>query len=173
MGPDGKTPHSWRVELLPFLNQKALYERYQMNEPWDSPSNRKVLAEMPDNFHSPYDDPQSPDSGYFALVGRGTVFEGTVGIKLNQITDGTTYTVMLVEAKRNIPWTKPEDIPFDPDKPLPALGGFVPGQFGAAMCDGSFRLYDTGQIKDQLKWLIMRNDGHYIAPTVLRGLDPN
>jgi beta-lactamase regulating signal transducer with metallopeptidase domain len=173
MGPDGKTPHSWRVELLPFLNQKALYERYQMNEPWDSSANRKILAEMPDSFHSPYDDPQSPNSGYFALVGHGTVFEGTEGIKLSEVTDGTTNTVMLVESKRNIPWTKPEDIPFDPDKPLPALGGFVPGQFGAAMCDGDFRLYDTEQVKDQLKWLIMRNDGHYLAPTVVRGLDPN
>jgi beta-lactamase regulating signal transducer with metallopeptidase domain len=169
MGPDGRTPHSWRVELLPFLNQKALYERYQMNEPWDSPSNRKILAEMPDSFHSPYDDPNSLNSGYYALAGRDTPF----GASWRDILDGTSNTILIVEASRNIPWTKPEDIPFDPDKPLPALGRFVPGQFGAAMCDGSFRLYDTEQVKDQLKWLIMRNDSHELAPTVVRGLDPN
>ncbi|HUE17152.1 MAG TPA: M56 family metallopeptidase [Planctomycetaceae bacterium] len=160
MGPDGKTPHSWRVELLPLLDQQTLYEQYQQNEPWDSPANKQVLAQIPDVFRSPYDDLKSTNSGYFALVGTGTVFEGTKGIKIAEITDGTSNTLMFVAAKRNIPWTKPEDIAFDPDQPLPALGGFVEGQFRAAMCDGSVQLFVTNEVKDRLKRLIMRNDGH-------------
>jgi len=162
MGPDGKTPHSWRVEVLPYLDQKPLYDQYRLNEPWDSPANQKVLAQMPDMFRSPYDDPKSPNSGFYALVGAGTIFEGTGGIRIRDITDGTSNTLMIVEAKRNIPWTKPEDIPFDADKPLPELGGFVEGKFGAVMADGAFRLFDTEQVKQQLKWLILRNDGHPI-----------
>jgi beta-lactamase regulating signal transducer with metallopeptidase domain len=162
MGPDGKTPHSWRVEVLPYLDQKPLYDQYRLNEPWDSPANQKVLAQMPDWFRSPYDDPKSPNSGFYALVGAGTIFEGTEGIKIRDITDGTSNTIMIVESKRNIPWTKPEDIPFDADKPLPELGGFVEGKFAAVMADGAFRLFDTEQIKDKLKWLIRRNDGQVI-----------
>ena len=162
MGPDGKTPHSWRVELLPVLDQKGLYEQYKMNEPWDSLTNLKVLAQMPDFFRSPYADPKSANSGYFAFVGRGTVFEGSEGIKIREITDGTSNTAMLVEAKRNIPWTKPEDIAFDADKALPELGGFAPGMVAIATADGAARRLEIERIKDQLKWLILRNDGHPI-----------
>lgn len=162
MGPDGKTPRSWRVELLPYLDQRALYDQYQKNESWDSAANKQVLERIPDVFHSPYDDPESTHSGYFAIVGTGTVFEGTKGVRIRDITDGTSNTLMIVEAKRSIPWTEPLDIPFDADKPLPELGGFVEGRFAAAITDGSVRLFDTERTKDQLKWLILRNDEHAV-----------
>jgi hypothetical protein len=152
------------VELLPFLGQKALYDQYRMDEPWDSPANQKVLERMPEIFHSPYDDPKSTNSAYFALVGPGTAFEGADGITWKQIwsADGAADTILFIEAKRNIPWTKPEDIPFDPQKPLPAVGGFEEGHLSAAFTDGHAARMKTETIKDQLKWLIMRNDGHAI-----------
>lgn len=55
LGPDGKTPHSWRVEILPFLGKggEALYKEYRLDEPWDSPANKLVLAQMPDVFRMP------------------------------------------------------------------------------------------------------------------------
>jgi beta-lactamase regulating signal transducer with metallopeptidase domain len=162
LGPDGKTPHSWRVELLPLVDQKALYGEYQMNEPWDSPANLKVLAQMPDVFRSPFDDPKSIKSGYYALVGPGTIFGELAGVKVSQITDGTSNTLMLVEAKRDIPWTKPEDIAFDAERPLPSLGGFLDGMFAAGMADGSVGILNVDLPKDKLKWLILRNDGHPI-----------
>jgi prepilin-type processing-associated H-X9-DG protein len=162
-GPDGKTPHSWRVELLSFLDQEALFKQYRLNEPWDSENNKKVLAQMPEQFRSPYDDPKSLNSGYYALVGPGTMFDGTEGIQIQNVTDGTSNTLMIVEAKRNIPWTKPEDIPFDAEKPLPELGGFVQGGFNCAFADGSAHSLETARVKDELKWLIMRNDGHVIT----------
>jgi beta-lactamase regulating signal transducer with metallopeptidase domain len=162
MGPDGKTPHSWRVELLPLLDAKTLYDQYRFNEPWDSESNKKVLAQAPDVFRSPYDNSKSTNSGYYALVGPGTVFEGPDGVKIRDITDGTSNTLMIVEAKRNIPWTKPEDLSFDPDKSVPELGGFVEGRFSAGFADGSVQLIQTDIVKDELKWLIMRNDHHVV-----------
>jgi beta-lactamase regulating signal transducer with metallopeptidase domain/uncharacterized protein (UPF0248 family) len=170
IGPDGKTPHSWRVELLPYLDERSLYKQYRMNEAWDSEHNKKVLALMPDVFRNPFDDPNSTSSAYYVLVGPGTIFEGSKGIRINEITDGTSNTLMIVGAKRNIPWTKPADIPFDPDKPLPELGGFVKGRFAAALGDGSARVYNAAKAHDQLKWLIMRNDGHVID---LKKLDPD
>jgi beta-lactamase regulating signal transducer with metallopeptidase domain len=171
MGPDGKTPHSWRVELLPFLDEKTLYDKYRMNEPWDSENNKQVLAQIPKVLRSPFDDPKSTNSGYYVIVGPGTMFEGNDGIKISEITDGTSNTLMVLETKRNIPWTKPEDIPFDPDKPLPELGGFMKGQFAAALGHGAARVYDSSKVKDQLKWLIMRNDGQVINYDQLGG-DP-
>ncbi|MEX2560459.1 MAG: H-X9-DG-CTERM domain-containing protein, partial [Pirellulales bacterium] len=50
-----------------------------------------------------------------------------------------SYTIMAVEARRDIPWTKPEDIAYDPDKPLPELGGHFSDGFNVAMMDGSVR----------------------------------
>jgi hypothetical protein len=164
LGPGG-VPRSWRIELLRYLDEaeRSLYERYRVNEPWDSPANKKVLEQMPDAFRSPYEDPKSTNSGYYVLVGPGTVFDSTEGTRLRDITDGMSNTLLIVETKRNIPWTKPEDIPFDPDKPLPELGGFVEGSIAALMVDGSVHLFDNATIQDQLKWLIMRNDGHVVT----------
>jgi beta-lactamase regulating signal transducer with metallopeptidase domain len=170
MGPDGKTPHSWRVEILRYMGMDAirsnqcaaLYNQYRMTEPWDSPTNQKVLMQMPEVFRSPYDDPNSTNSGYYVLVGMGTVFEGKDGIKKRDISDGLNKTLLIVDAKRNTPWTKPEDIRFAPDQPNPALGGFVEGKFAAAMADGTARQFDRSEVENTLKWLIMRNDGHLI-----------
>src|SRR5690348_7028267 len=39
---DGKPYCSWRVKLLPYLGESALYKQYHMNEPWDSPNNLEV-----------------------------------------------------------------------------------------------------------------------------------
>jgi hypothetical protein len=163
MGPDGKTPHSWRVELLPFLDEKQLYDQYRLNEPWDSPHNKVILRNMPDVFRSPFADEKSTNSSYYALVGKGTVFEGSKGIRIREITDGTSSTLMFVEARRDIPWTKPADIPFDPHKPVPQLGGFVKGHFAAACADGACRIFHFEDFKgDELKWAIMRNDGNVL-----------
>jgi hypothetical protein len=163
MSPNGEAPRSWRVELLPFLEGAGLYRQYRKDEPWDGPHNKQLIARMPDVFRSPYDDPHSTNSAYCALVGPGTVFEkGERGVPIAAITDGTSNTLLVVEARRNIPWTKPEDIPFDPDKPVPELGGFVEGKFAAAMADGSVRVFDRKEVDGILKWMILRNDGQPI-----------
>jgi beta-lactamase regulating signal transducer with metallopeptidase domain len=154
MGPDGKTPHSWRVEILPYLEQKSLYDQYKMDEPWDSPANKKVLAQMPDVFRSPPDEKGTTNSSYFVLTGPKTMFSGKEGVKILEITGGTSNTIMFVEAKRDIPWTKPEDIEYDPAKPLPNLGGHFPGGFIAGIADGSVRWISGQTPADVIRDLI-------------------
>jgi uncharacterized protein DUF1559/type II/III secretion system protein len=157
------TPHSWRIDLLPFLGAANLYEQYNMDEPWDGPHNKKLLSSMPAVFRSPYDAPNSTNSSYYVLVGNGTVFEpAKEGIKISDITDGTSNTILLVEQKRATPWTKPEDIPFDAAGPTPKLGGFVGGKFAAVMADGRTAVFKHSKVDDILKWLIIRNDGNVI-----------
>ncbi len=154
MGPDGKTPHSWRIELLPYLEQEPLYKQYKMDEPWDSEANKKVLEQTPVIFRSPPDEPPTTNASYFVLTEKGTMFSGKEGMKISEITGGTSNTIMIVEAKRDIPWTKPEDIDYDPAKPMPKLGGHFAGGFLAAFADGSVRFISDGVDTAALRALI-------------------
>ena len=153
MGPDGKTPHSWRVELLPYLEQKNIYDQYKLDEPWDSPANRVALASVPKIFMSPSEE-RAGTASYFVLTGPKTMFSGKDGMKISDITGGTSNTIMFVEAKRDIPWGKPEDIDYDPAKPLPKLGGHFPGGFCAAFADGSVRWIADQAPADVIRALI-------------------
>jgi prepilin-type processing-associated H-X9-DG protein len=157
-------PHSWRVALLPFVNEADLYEQYRFDEPWDSPENLKILEKMPAVYRNPGAPSGSTDTCYFALTGPGTVFPGKEGTPIREIRDGTSNTLLAVEAKRAVPWTKPEDIPYDSEKPIPELGGHFEGGFNAAFCDGSVRFMANSIDKKVLRALISRSGGEPVAP---------
>ncbi len=147
-------PHSWRVEILPYVEEANLYHAYKMNEPWDSENNKKVLAQMPSVFRHPSQPANSTSTAFIAAYGKGLVFEEnpTEGTKIGEITDGTSNTIAVYETKTDIPWTKPEDITIDltQDK-LPEFGGFEEGVFLVGLCDGSVkfisRSIDIGLLK--------------------------
>jgi hypothetical protein len=153
------TPHSWRVALLPLLGQEELYKQYHLDEPWDGPNNRKLLDKMPDVFRSPMDKADSTNASYFALVGPGTMFDGKAGTMIKDVLDGTARTILLVEAKRDIPWTKPEDIAYDPDKPLPDLGGYFKDGFHTSFAEGSIHFIPKTVSEKVIRLLIDKDDG--------------
>lgn len=165
-GPDGKTPYSWRVALLPYLEQDALFRQYNFNEPWDSETNKKVLAKMPAVYRDPGDPESSTNASYFALTGPQTVFSGRTGTAIMRITDGTSNTIMVVEAKRDIPWTKPEDISYAADKPVPQLGGYYGDVFHVAICDGSVRALPLKMDEKTLRGMITKDGGEQIFDPV-------
>ena len=137
-GKRSKYPHSWRIDVLPFVEEVTIGEQYRLDEPWDSEANKNVLAKMPSVFRSPFDpDPHSVNTSYFVFDGPGAIFNGEERTQIKTITDGTSLTIALIEAKRAVPWTKPEDIPFAADKPLPKLEGWLMGRLMVGLADGS------------------------------------
>jgi hypothetical protein len=114
---------------------------------------------MPRYFRDSHDPADSTNSSYFVLTGPKTIFAGKEGINMRQITDGTAVTFLVVEAQRDIPWAKPEDIPYLADKPVLALGGRYAGGYLAAFCDGSVRFIADRIDEQVLRTLIMPSDG--------------
>ena len=174
MGPDGKTPHSSRVALLPYLegeDSQALYDRYKFDEPWDSENNKAIIKDGAKYFGVTDEDGSVEDCSYFAIVGAGTVFDPAAGpIAIRGIIDGTSKTVGIVEAKRKIPWTKPEDIEYDADKPIPKLGGFFEGGFNSAYMDGSVHYLPLTLDEATLRALITRSGREAIGNDPQTGL---
>lgn len=163
MGPDGKTPHSWRVALLPYLGGDVLHQQYRFDEPWDSENNRKLLERMPEVYRYPLDGPPSTHASYFVIAGPDTLFDDGDGTKLMEVTDGTSNTLLAVEAKREIPWTKPEDIPYAAGEAIAALGGWSQGGFNGALADGSVRFFSETVDADILRAMITKSGGEPVG----------
>jgi hypothetical protein len=162
-GKDGKPLLSWRVMILPFIEQDQLYKQFHLDEPWDSAHNKKLLAQMPKVYVMP-NSKETTKTFYQCFVGKGAFFEGKKGRKFPaEFTDGTSNTIMCVEAANPVPWTKPEDLPFNPDKPLPKLGGHFSGGFNAGLCDGSVRFVSNKISEKTLKAAITVNGGEVLG----------
>jgi hypothetical protein len=162
-GKDGKPLLSWRVIILPYIEQDDLYKQFHLDEPWDSDHNKKLLAQMPPVYAAP-GRKGATDTHYQVFVGKGAAFEGKNGLPFASFTDGTSNTILVVEAAHAAPWTRPEDLPFDPAKPLPKLGGLFPGGFHAALADGSVRFVSDKITPQTLRSAITRNGGEVLGP---------
>jgi hypothetical protein len=137
--PSGKPLLSWRVSLLLFVDQGALYKEFHLNEPWNSDHNKSLIARMPDVFACPNSHAAPGSTSYLAVTGPGSVFEGSQSLKLLEILDGTSNTMAIVEANdsRAVPWTCPDDLAYDPSAPMNGLVGHHAGGFLALTCDGA------------------------------------
>jgi hypothetical protein len=171
-GSQKSVPYSWRVAILPYIEQEPLYRQYNFEEPWDGPNNRKLLDKMPECYSFPDADGSSvsqTNTAYFVFTGDATALGGPTGpggryLKRTglDITDGVSYTILAVERRADVPWTKPEDIPFDPKAPVPELGGFTPDSFQVVFADGSVRAIKKSVGAMVLKSLITRAAGEII-----------
>jgi hypothetical protein len=192
--PDGKPLLSWRVHLLPYVEEEALYRQFKLNEPWDSPNNIKLLNQMPMVYATPaerrgkatrgtktyYRGFTSPGAALAPQnVGRPVpgvdpILKGDPfvqippprGIRSLQITDGMTNTILAIEAGEAIEWTKPGDLDASPGKPFPSLGGVRPSSdvFVVVMVDGSIRSLKKSKPESELRAMVTCNGNEVVNP---------
>jgi hypothetical protein len=160
---DGKALLSWRVLILPYIEQNDLYKKFKLDEPWDSPHNKKLIPLMPRTYLPVTGKPTEKHGTYYQVFfGLGAAFQGKRGLRINAFTDGLSNTIMVIEAGKDVVWTKPEDIPFD-GKNLPKLGGMFEDGFNTLMCDGSVRFLSRKISETTLKAAITRADGDILG----------
>jgi hypothetical protein len=166
-GKNGEPLLSWRVLILPHVEQEALYREFHLNEPWDSPHNIKLLPRMPRVYAPPPSKAALVPANHTVVhvfVGKGTAFEGPAGLNIpNDFPDGTSNTLLVVEAGEPVPWTKPQDLIYQPDGPLPPLNGLFKEYFRAAFADAHGEHIHKTVSEATLRAIITRNGGESVS----------
>ena len=162
---DGKSLLSWRVKILPYLDESALYKEFHQDEAWDSPHNKALIARMPSVYALPGQNPADGMTHYVVPVGKGLMFEKDqpLGITAAGVSDGLSNTIFAVEADKAVIWTKPDDLDVDLSRPSAGLGHIRPGGFEAIFADGHVSLISNTIDPQTLKALFTRAGGEVIG----------
>ena len=162
----GKPLLSWRVLILPYVEEGELFKQFKLDEPWDSDHNKKLLAKMPKVYTIPgITKPGGTDTHYRVFVGNGAGFDWVRGMRLPaDFFDGTSNTLLCVTAATAVPWTKPDELEFDPEKDMAKLFGAVAsGRYQFGLFDGSVRAYSKLPSKTTINALITRGGGETLG----------
>jgi hypothetical protein len=166
----GKPTKSWRVALLPYCEQKPLYEHYNLSQPWDSPQNRALGKTSLPSFQCPSDPDMTADSAetnYVRVVGKDTVGGmPNEAVKIHDITDGTSDTIIVVEVcGLHINWEEPRDVTVEEFMDLVAKGraSHHSGGFNAVFVDSSVHFISYNVAPKTLRALLLRNDGQPVG----------
>lgn len=161
----GKPLLSWRVHLLPYLGHEELYRKFKLNEPWDSPSNQQLIPQMPEVYAFDNDVSKAQGKTYYrGFMGPNALFEkrySTLLLPKNStkptskipirklatlnVSDGLSKTILCVEGREPSEWTKPDDIPFQKDTPIPRLGVKGEPDYRILMMDGTIKKFSQSQ----------------------------
>jgi hypothetical protein len=175
-GPKGEPLLSWRVHLLPFLEQDNLYKQFKMDEPWDGPNNKKLVEKLPKVYQAPGRDHPQGMTFYQSFVGpdpqKGKQPKGVFGrpwlqqgdkeaLRITHIADGTSNTIAVVEARDGVVWSKPDDLPFG--GAVPPLGEKGWDRTPALRFDGSVFLVPTN-LKPEQFWPLVTINGGEVTP---------
>jgi prepilin-type processing-associated H-X9-DG protein len=166
--PDGKPLLSWRVHILPYLEQNTLYNEFHKDEPWDSEHNKTLIGRMPATYHCPSGSPKPAKEGkttYLTPRGPATIFPGAQAVKIQEITDGTSNTILVVDANDDaaVTWTKPDDWDIAADLKIQSLFGHHPKGTNFGYADGSVRFLKETVLPKVLQALLTRNGGEVIS----------
>src|SRR5262249_1746028 len=162
---DGRPLLSWRVALLPYLGEESLYKSFKLDEPWDSLHNKRLLKRFPKALQVVNDDrfnyyPFGAGRWKTAtqvFAGENTVFEGTKGIRKADVTRNAILLARM-SSEAEVYWTKPADIVYAADKPLPNLYGRFGDRFQVWLTDGTYQTIDKSMNEGAIRALIERSD---------------
>jgi hypothetical protein len=124
--PNGTPTLSWRVLILPYLEEFQLYLQFDLTKPWNDPVNLPLLAQMPEIYRGPSPGRKPIYTGYAGVAGPDQFFQGEDGVRQLQIGDGISNTMAVGPAghKTLIPWTAPDDIDIEEHLVLGTPDGF-------------------------------------------------
>jgi hypothetical protein len=166
---DGQPLLSWRVSLLPFIEEDSLYRKFKLDQPWDSPDNLKLLDQIPKVYQNLDYKGLGSHTTVLAINGPGAVFNPGEKLHFRNVTDGTSQTVLVINAgpDKAVPWTKPQDLTYQPDAIVKSLGD-VNDPFMVMFADGA--IYPVRKTVDERTLLKMfqRNDGKFFVREELK-----
>ena len=166
---------SWRVAVLPYLDEAELFSRYEFNEPWDSVDNSNLAKERVSSYDCEYrprrfDANNNFFTAYAAVTGKGAAFEPTEYVRRAEFTDGMSNTMMVAEAcGKQIVWTEPRDVNIDkevltvnaPGAAIHTSNGILSSYHGGGaqllMADGSVQFIGESIDRSVIRQLITRN----------------
>ncbi len=157
--------HSFRVGLLPYIEQDSLFRQIDLTQPWNSPRNAPATGTAVPTYLD-LTNPASVGTAtpYRMFVGPGALFDGTAKMpKFQDITDGSSNTILYVAATQTVPWASPQELPFGPNVALPPLGSPQADGFLVSFADGSVRYIKRTVPDATLRSLITRAGGEVVA----------
>ena len=165
---DGKPPvikfHlSWRVYILPYLGEEALFKKFRLDEPWDGPNNIKLLAQMPEVFKDPVNKEEATKTRVIHVSGKETMHRYPYGMRNRDLTDGTLNTIYAIFAAPEFAteWTKPDNFPNDAKASLKYFQGSKGSKFFFIVAEGSAGAVDREYPAEEFHKL---NTPHWADP---------
>ena len=182
---NGKLLHSWRVLILPYIEQGELYKEIRLDEPWDSeynsqfhsrvlsafqcPSGRRADASASQAGQSPEIQRNDLNCHYSVVVGKPTIFPGSEPVHRGQISDGTSNTILVVERMFPVCWMDPtHEITFNDachgvNTNVYGLGSAHTGGCNVALADGSVQFISNTIKPETLKAMLTKAGGESVT----------
>ncbi len=174
----GMPMHSWRVAILPYLNESQLYVSYDFNQPWNSPSNSLIVGSMPSVYASPHISGFSSNQSHYQLVsGDTTLFPRTGPLGPKKLLDEAAKTALVVEAfptpNSSAVWTEPVELDINAmsfvmgANPGVEIGGVTEGGVGIATVDGEGHFLEETTTPEIIRAILTASGGEPLADDVL------